>query len=42
MNYQTEIISIIQNVTDNRVLAFLYGLIDELVEHAANMEDVNP
>ncbi len=37
MNYQMEIINIIQGVTDNRVLAFLYGMIDELTKHAESV-----
>lgn len=46
MNYQMEIINIIQGVTDNRVLAFLYGMIDELTKHAEDVirseEEVTP
>ncbi len=34
MDYQQELINLITGVTDIRVLAFVYGTIDELVEHA--------
>lgn len=33
MDYETEIINIIHNINNNDVLAFYYGLIDELTQH---------
>lgn len=39
MNYKVEIINIIQGVEDIYVLAFLYGLVDEIVKHIEQMED---
>ena len=33
MDYQYEIINIVSSINDVRVLAFIYGLIDELIKH---------
>ncbi len=41
MNYEAEIINIIRSIEDVRFLAFLYGLIDELVKHAEETKAAN-
>lgn len=42
MDYRAEIINIVNRISDNRVLAFLYGLFDEIVKHIESLENVNP
>ena len=41
MNYEAEIINIIRNVSDDNILVFLYGVIDELVKHAEETKAAN-
>lgn len=33
MDYKQEIINLIHSISDNRLLAFIYGLFDEMIKH---------
>ena len=33
MNYEQELINIIRSINDNRVLAFVYGMLEYLMEY---------
>ena len=41
MDYETKIMDIIHSVSDDDVLVFLYGVIDELVKHAEETKAAN-
>lgn len=41
MDYKTEILNIIDSITDVRILAFLYGLFDEIMRHVKEMEELS-
>ena len=40
MDYRDEIIKLLYAITDNRVLAFFYGLFYELVKHVKTLDDI--